>query len=252
MNLSNAAGPSYQFGKQPVRHDDRTLNFTNYLTADANPPPESWNVLTQVYNNLVAANPASLFPMDGNDTRGDCTIAALAHAVTVYNGLVGEVNIMSEPEVLTLYFNMTHGLDTGLNVLDVLKYWRQHTVSNDNILAFASINPRNHAHVEQAIQIFGGVYLGFQVQQNCLQEFNAGQPWSPGPLTGEGHAVFVVEYGPAGVTVLTWGRTQQATWAWWDQCADEAYAILPQEAENQDFAGFDMAQLQIDLSAVAN
>lgn len=23
------------------------------------------------------------------------------------------------------------------------------------------------------------------------------------------------------------GNTQQGTWAWWDECVDEAYAILP-------------------------
>ena len=56
----------------------------------------------------------------------------------------------------------------------------------------------------------------------------------------------------AGVTVLTWGNTQQATWGWWDECVDEAYAILPPEAQNPDFApGFNIAQLQADLQAVA-
>ena len=46
---------------------------------------------------------------------------------------------------------------------------------------------------------------------------------------------------------------KQATWGWWDECVDEAYAILPQEAKDPDFApGFNIAQLQADLAAVAN
>jgi hypothetical protein len=50
------------------------------------------------------------------------------------------------------------------------------------------------------------------------------------------------------VTVLTWGNTQQATWDWWDECVDEAYAILPPEAEKSGFApGFNFAQLKTDL-----
>jgi hypothetical protein len=135
----------------------------------------------------------------------------------------------------------------------VLNYWRKHTVDGDKILAFASIDPKNHTHVEQAIHLFGGVYLGFQVQQNCIQEFEARQPWAPGPLTNDGHAVFAVGYDAHGVTVLTWGNTQQATWAWWDECVDEAYAILPPEAHDAKFApGFDIAQLQSDLAAVAS
>jgi hypothetical protein len=112
---------------------------------------------------------------------------------------------------------------------------------------------KNHTHIQQAIRLFGGVYLGFQVQQNCIQEFDARQPWTPGPLTQDGHAVFAVAYDAAGVTVLTWGNTQKATWAWWDECVDEAYAILPPEAKKPGFApGFNFAQLQADLGAVAN
>ena len=104
-----------------------------------------------------------------------------------------------------------------------------------------------------AIQLFGGVYLGFQVQQNCVQEFDAHKPWTPGPLTNDGHAVFATGYDQNGVTVLTWGNTQQATWAWWDECVDEAYAILAPEAEKGGFApGFDFAQLKADLADVAS
>jgi hypothetical protein len=106
--------------------------------------------------------------------------------------------------------------------------------------------------IQQAIHLFGGVYLGFQVQQNCEQDFEAGKPWTPGPLTNDGHAVFAVGYDPNGVTVLTWGKSQQGTWTWWDECVDEAYAILPTEAKDPDFApGFNIAQLQADLAAVA-
>ena len=52
-------------------------------------------------------------------------------------------------------------------------------------------------------------------------------------------------------SVLTWGNTQQGTWAWWDDSVDEAYAIIPPEAKNRQFAGFDLAQLEDDLNAVA-
>jgi hypothetical protein len=107
--------------------------------------------------------------------------------------------------------------------------------------------------VQQAIQLFGGVYLGFQVQQNCQQEFSAGQPWTPGPLTNDGHAVYAVAYDSTGVTVLTWGNVQKATWGWWNECVDEAYAILPPEAKLANFdPGFNFAQLQTDLNSVAN
>ena len=46
---------------------------------------------------------------------------------------------------------------------------------------------------------------------------------------------------------------QQGSWAWWDECVDEAHAILPPEAQKPGFAkGFDFAQLQTDLNDLAN
>jgi hypothetical protein len=244
---------AYRFGKHPPKQDYRTLRLRKYLTAALAAPPPSYDVLPRVYQKLDTADPTKLFPMDGNDTLGDCTIAALAHAVTTFRGLVGTRQIMAKASVIKLYMHLTGGVDSGLNELDVLNYWRKNAVSGDKILAFATIDVKNHTHIQQAIQLFGGVYLGFQVQQNCLQEFDARQPWTPGPLTQDGHAVFAVAYDPAGVTVLTWGNTQKATWAWWDECVDEAYALLPADSKKSDFApGFDFAQLQADLANVAN
>ena len=119
-------------------------------------------------------------------------------------------------------------------------------------MAFVSIDPKNHTHIQQAMMLFGGVYLGFQVQENCVQEFDAHEPWTPGSLTAEGHAVYAVGYNQDRMTMLTWGNTQDGTWAWWDECVDEAYAILPPEAETSGFVpGFDIAQLKADLAAVA-
>ncbi|MGH7838230.1 MAG: hypothetical protein ACREQC_10480, partial [Candidatus Binataceae bacterium] len=194
-----------RFGKHPPQIDYRTLRFKSYLQPGIAPPPPAVDVLARVYAKLKVNDPTKLFPMDGNDTLGDCTIAALAHAITVYRGLTGAEMIMHKPAVVKLYTHLTGGPDTGLNELDVLNYWRKHAVAKDKILAYVSIDPKNHTHVQQAIQMFGGVYIGFQVQQNCVQEFDAHQPWTPGPLTNDGHAVYAVAYDQNNVTVLTWG-----------------------------------------------
>jgi hypothetical protein len=244
---------NYRFGKHPAKRDYRTLRFKDYVTSKLAAPPASENILTRVYANLKIDNPTVLFPMDGNDTIGDCTIAALAHAETTFHALLKKEAVMPKSAVVKLYYHLTGGVDSGLNELDVLNYWRDNPVANDKIITYVSIDPKNHTHIEQAIHLFGGVYLGFQVQQNCVQEFDAHKPWTPGPLTNDGHAVFAVGYDHSGVTVLTWGNTQQGTWAWWDECVDEAYAILPPEAQTAGFApGFDFAQLKADVQAVAD
>jgi hypothetical protein len=177
---------NYRFGKHPPKTDYRTLRLRDYLTAELAAPPASYDVLARVYDNLHKSDPTTLFPMDGNDTLGDCTIAALGHAITVYRGLVGKTSVPAKQTLVKLYMHLTGGVDSGLNELDVLNYWRQNNVSKEKILAFVSVGTKNHTHIQQAIQIFGGVYLGFQVQANCLQDFHG----THGPHLGkdtEGH-----------------------------------------------------------------
>jgi len=246
-------GASLRFGKHPAKKDYRTLRLGTYLTPGLAAPPPAFDVLaSRVYEKLGTIDPRVLFPMDGNDNLSDCTTAAVAHAITVFNGMIGKRNIMDPNDVTKLYLHLTNGLDCGLHALDVLNYWQSSAVAGDEILAYVSVDWRNHTHVEQAIKLFGGLYLGFQVQQGCEDEFRNHQTWVPGPLTPHGHAVFAVAYDENDVTVLTWGTTQKGSWDWWDDCVDEAYAVLPPEAMNIDYAGFEIDHLKADLEAVAN
>lgn len=243
----------YRFGKHPPKSDYRTLRFADYLSAPLPVPPATCDALDRVYTNLKCADPSVLFPMDFNDSLGDCTIAALAHAETVYGGLIGRRHVMPADEVKRVYLKLSGGVDSGLNELDVLNYWRKTGAGGEKIKAYVRINPKNHDHVRLATVLFGGVYLGFQCQENVLKDFDARKPWTPGKLTESGHAVYLTSYDAQGVTVLTWGRTQQGTWGWWDECVDEAYAVLSLEAMQSGFApGFNAAQLQADLKLVSS
>lgn len=169
--------PSYRFGKHPPKRDYRTLRFSSYATDKLAAPPADYDVLTAVCQKLKVNDPAKLFPVDGNDTLGDCTIAALAHAETTYSGLIGQKKIMPRSSVVKTYYHLTGGVDSGLNELDVLNYWRQNQVGGDEILAFVSLDPRNHTHVQQALRLFGGVYLGFPCSRIASRSL---RPTSPG------------------------------------------------------------------------
>jgi hypothetical protein len=194
----------------------------------------------------------TLFPMNGNDVLGDCTVAAAAHGETVYHGMVNELHIPSEQSVIKIYKNLTGGDDSGLYLLDVVKFWRLMGIENHRIFAYTKVARRNHTHVKQAINIFGGAILGFQCQDKVMDEFEAGIPWQPGKLIDSGHAVYAVGYDSTGVEMLTWGTVQKGTWAWWDACVDECYALLPPEAQKPGFTlGFDYERLRKDLAEVA-
>lgn len=241
---------NFRFGKLPPKQDYRTLLFRDYATALPAPPP-TYDGLAHIAK--LGKQTSTLFPMDGNDRYGDCTIAAKAHAVSLARAFIGKVAIPTEKSIIKNYFKLSGGIDSGLNMLDVLNDWRKVSFDRDKLISFVKINPRNHAHVMQAASIFGCVYVGFQVQQNCMDDFNNGKPWTPGRLTNDGHCVDAVGYDANGLTLLTWGTTQQGTWGWWDECVDEAYALLMPEAKVAGFApGFDFAALQADLEGVAS
>jgi hypothetical protein len=51
--------------------------------------------------------------------------------------------ILATVRILKLYYRLTGGVDSGLAELDVLNYWRQQNVSDDEILVYVSIDPKN-------------------------------------------------------------------------------------------------------------
>jgi hypothetical protein len=205
-----------RFGRHPTQHDYRTLRFANYA-AGLPPPLAAFDSKARVYKALGSAASEAIFPMDGNDGYGDCTIAARAHADTIWQAFDGIKSIETKAWCLRVYFHLTGGVDSGLNLLTVLRNWKR--TAADQILAYVSIDPANHTHMQQAMVLFGCVYVGFQCQKNIIQEFDSHQPWTPGPLENDGHSVVFTGYTGAGSTdllnVLTWGSdAQQGQWAW--------------------------------------
>ena len=241
-----------KFGKLAPKIKYQTLRFKDFAV-DLPAPPPSWDALAMASAKLPGNPPVSILcPMDGNDRLGDCVIAGLAHATAINQGLIGKWDVASEEKVTTLYDLLTNGVDAGCVMLDVLTWWRTNRFMGDNILGFAKLDPKNHVHVKQVIQRFGGVYLGFQVQENALADFEAGRTWTPGKLLNEGHCVYAYAYDDNNVKVATWAAGQLGTWDWVDATWDEAYVLLSPETLVPGFCpGFGFAALQKALKAVS-
>jgi hypothetical protein len=242
------------FGKHPKRNDRlyRTLQLSAYLSPALPPAPLATANLHRVLN-ATKLTVAELFPMDGNDQYGNCTIAALAHLITMIFAFLGRVVIPARADVVALYFKLTGGADSGLDMLTVCNYIRQNGWLGERpILAFAEIDIANDYRVQQAINLFGFAYAGFQVPADCIAQFDSGGPWVRGPLTQDGHAVPLVDTSRTlGVEALTWGGKVLGTWPWFNECVDEAYVLIPAEAANPGYIpGFNVTQLLADLTAV--
>jgi hypothetical protein len=240
---------NYRFGKHAPKNDYRTFLYPNYNVAMPS-APAAYDSLSRVLKNSAVT---SMFPMDGNDVEGCCTIAGRAHCLTLFEGFIGKKSIPTKAQVHKLYRHLSGGEDTGLNMLDVLNDWRKNPFNGEILDGFAKLKVHNHDHVKQAIAFFGCVYLGFQCQEDVLTDFNAKKVWTPGKLTEDGHCVVATGYDADTIEVLTWAARQKGTWDWWDTCVDEAYILLPKEAETKGFApGFNFTQLKTDLAAVAS
>lgn len=223
-------------GKLPAEHDNRTLLMYNIVDHKALPAPAD-DV------DYFAGMPEDLGMM-GNDVAGDCGAAGVGHLIASWMHQNGTPYIPTTDEVIAIYKELTleaNGVaydprdpttDTGLVLLDVLKYWRKNGFTLDGKLhkigAFVKVNHHNVLEMRQALEWFGGVYTGVTLPQAAMD--SVGQPWGDaaarGPAAG-GHCMTAAKSRKAdGITYVTWGRRQDGTWGWMLATTDEAYAIL--------------------------
>lgn len=242
-----------KLGKLAPSNDDRNLKLAKYLDPAALPTPPGtvqWGVKVQQ------------FPMFANDRLGDCTCAAVGHMAQTWTSW-HQYWMPTVDEVTSMYWATGDGSgqdDTGRVETDVLNYWRNTGFGDrkDKITAYAQVDPSNFTEVKQAVDLFGGLYIGValpitaqgQTEWKVVPEDGSGrsQPGSWG-----GHAVNVTAYCKYYLVVVTWGQRLRVHWDFWKKYVDEAYAVLSPDWATGDVKapnGFDFNALQSDLSQI--
>jgi hypothetical protein len=249
--------PKFRLGKKPPRIDKRTLRFGKYLTPALPPPPASITYYTAV----------PTWPMMCNDTYLDCTCAAAGHLVEQWTQQAGgTAEIIPDADILAAYHVVGGGVDQGADLLAVLNYWEQTGIPTsgapDKITAYAAIEPTNSTEAQDAVAIFGGLYIGLALPDfaaNPSDENLLDVPWvlpagpTPPPNPKNGHCVCAVGYDANQLYVITWGAVKTMSWAFWEAYCDEAYAIISPDwlsAKGTTVEGFNLAQLRADLTAI--
>lgn len=244
-----------KLGKRPRIHDRRTLLLAHYLVPS--PPPEEvcWSQKVPYWGMLA------------NDTLGDCTIAAVGHAVQLWCANTGRSSGDVNDELVKQHYSKWDGwipadpqTDQGGVELDVLNSWRQEGFGTHKLTAFAAINPLNIDHIKSAIALFGGCYIGVQLPltaetQDVWHVDPNASPNDAARGSWGGHAVYVVDYDKDTVTCVTWGGLKKMTWGWFIAYCDEAYALLSTDWIND--SGVSPASLKVvdllsDLQEVTN
>ena len=255
------AALNVKLGRLPKQEDPRTLKLENYLTPALAPPPAATDWTTKVQS----------WPMFENDTVGDCTCAAAGHDIEAWTitatGVEAQLTnqqVIAAYSAITGYDPATGANDNGANELAVLNYWQSAETpgfGGHHIGAFAEVDPTNHQEVEQAVYLFGSLYLGLNMPKTAQAQTSAGEPWDVGtgpdaePGSWGGHAVPVLAYDQNSLTVVTWGALQKMTWSFLDKYCDEAYALISQDwldSADKSPAGLNLQQLDSDLAEVTD
>jgi hypothetical protein len=209
--------------------------------------------------------------MLGNDRYGDCVWAGAAHEHMLLNKVVRGIDVpFSDQSVLGDYSACTGfdpndpSTDNGTDVHVALSYRRKTGIEDANgkrhqIGAYVALDPKSWQHLEQATYIFGAVGIGIEFPGSAMDQFNSGQPWDvvQGATIEGGHYIPTVGSMDASsqVTVLTWGKRQVMTQAFYEQYNDEAWVYITQDElhdNGKGLHGFDVAKLNSFLSALKN
>lgn len=197
------------------------------------------------------------WPMDGNDRIGDCTMAAAAHCIQLWDVITTKADpVPAEADIEKEYFTLTGGPDSGLVEANVLKTWMTTGLWGNTIVGYAPVNVHNLQLLQTAIDLYGAAYVGIQVPANAETQFAEHKPWTLDPgwksqhIVG-GHAIPFVGYDAEYLYAITWGAVQPVAYDWWHTYGDEAWAILSQQfKEAGKFGNLDLSALQADLQQV--
>jgi hypothetical protein len=223
-------------GKLPAQPARPHLRLAAGITTTLPVPPAA-----------VDYDDVNIWGMLGNADWGCCVESYLGHAVEqITEYATGTEQTVTDGQTLAIYsavagFDPDAGppgdnpTDQGTNMQDALTYWRKSGIySGHKIAAFASVTLTSWDEIENAVNLFGHVSIGFNFPDSAMDQFNAGEPWTVvkgSPVDG-GHCVMMVSYDADWLYVVTWGQVQKMARAFWSAYVDEAWVPITQETIN--------------------
>lgn len=200
-----------------------------------------------------------------NDQLGCCVCADTAHVTMLRTANAGQIIVPTDDDVLKLYEAVGHynpadpNSDGGCVEGNMCSYLQSTGFMGQKLDEWVNISPASTGHVKWTVQLFGSVRIGFQVPAFCQDQFASGQPWdvtSSGDQSIEGgHDVPIVGYEGDMFTVITWGKPQKMTLAFFQKYTDECHGELAFDWVRQQGtapSGLDLNDLDTQLVGLRN
>ena len=211
--------------------DQVKLKFALYLDEAALPPvPDHFGHVGQAQPPVDGG-----WGMLGNDRVGNCTIAGIAHAVQTWRWATKKaVPAFDTNSIVQQYMALSGGKDDGLDPVEVADWMRKTGVEDaagqcHKISTYAAIDNLHYSVI--AAYLYGVCGLGLGMPKTAEHQFMAGQVWddTSGKPVG-GHFVPLVGVNSAGnLVVVTWGRLQAMTPAWFRKYFIGAIAYISED-----------------------
>jgi hypothetical protein len=263
-----------KYGRLPLDPEKPRLIFERYLDPRRMLSPYGLPAVPAT-EDVNRSSMVPHIPMYRNDTLGDCTIAALGHmfgAWTVNAGDRAGEALFSDDEITAVYSRVggyvpgDPASDNGCQCSDVLADAQVNGITGTDgtvhkLAGYAALgNPADEDLIAQVLEVFGSLYVGFNVQQVIETEFSQGKPWTwaKGAKTIGGHCVnlerrYPEEDGAGYLEYWTWGQRQRATAGWQAHAVEEAWVPVTQDwiARNgESVEGLDLTQLLADCQSI--
>lgn len=255
------------YGYLPRDFSKPTPELESYLTG-ADPLPLSPGFVDR-------ESKVDSWPMYKNDTIGDCTVAAMLHAIssmTAYSGVAPGGAMFTDDEAVKIYsavsgYNPVTGAnDNGATLASVCQYMMK-TGAVDmqgrvhKLAAWAEINSYNDLKLlKRVANAFGSVYLAINCPYSALTQFNEGKPWTYDPSSGiDGGHCIPLQYSAVNTgtfddeTVITWGAEQKMNEEFANNLLVESVAIVSADDVNvqsgKNPVGLNLQQLISDCQS---
>ena len=205
---------------------------------------------------LVDFAPNYTYPMDGNDTVGDCVVAGFDHARQTITGLLtGTQQNFTQQQIWDLYKTQNPNFPTEDNGMDIQTFL-EYLVANKYILGFALVDYTNKELLRSAIYLGLAIMTGVQLRQAQMTQFETGMwDYVNSPIEG-GHCVPANGYNnsPDILDFVSWGKLIGGTQNFVTNQMDEAWFILTQEhVDHPDFRNhFDLAGFSQAVAEITN
>jgi hypothetical protein len=212
--------PHMKFGRKPRKPSAARVHLSDFISHREMP-------IIPASCDFTPKGGAAMSDVMGNDTLGDCVVAAGYHLVALETGNATGSPFRASPSQIVADYAAIGGYvpgdpstDNGCNEADAFAYWKAHGFANGTkLLGAISINGMNKADVQAAMFLFENLFFGVGLPDAWLNPWPSGNGfvWSGvGPHAADpnnGHAFLGTGFDDLGVKIDTWGLIGHITWA---------------------------------------